>query len=326
MAKTTPALAALVALAALAAHPACAADKLKIGFLATLTGSAGLLGENLRDGFMLGVEEAGGKLGGLPTEISSDDDQFKPDVAKEIAERLVRRDKVDIVTGIVYSNIMMAIYNTVVDAKAILISQNAGPSPIAGKLCSPYFFSTSWQNDQPHAAVAQYVEGLGVKRVFLIASNYQAGKDALAGFKSKYKGTIVNEIYPALGQPDYSAEITQITAAKPDAVYAFIASGAAISFVKQYAEAGLMKRIPLYSDFVINATTPPARSATWPSGRARPPADDRHGQPASRAFVAVFRIEYTHVPGALLGPGLRRGRPIDAAVRESAARSRIARH
>ena len=316
MAKTTPALAALVALAALAAHPACAADKLKIGFLATLTGSAGLLGQNLRDGFMLGVEEAGGKLGGLPTEISSDDDQFKPDVAKEIAERLVRRDKVDIVTGIVYSNIMMAIYNTVVDAKTILISQNAGPSPIAGKLCSPYFFSTSWQNDQPHAAVAQYVESLGVKRVFLIASNYQAGKDALAGFKSKYKGAIVNEIYPALGQPDYSAEITQIATAKPDAVYAFIASGAAISFVKQYAEAGLMKRIPLYSDFVINATTLPAIGDVAIGARSSAFWTIDMDNPASRHFVAAFRKKYNYVPGVYSAQAYDAARLIDAAVRE----------
>jgi branched-chain amino acid transport system substrate-binding protein len=316
MAKTRPAIAALVALAALAAHPARAADKLKIGFVATLTGSAGLLGQNLRDGFMLGIEEAGGKLGGLPTEISIDDAQFKPDVAKEIAEKLVRRDKVDIVTGIVYSNIMMAIYNTVVDAKTILISQNAGPSPIAGKLCSPYFFSTSWQNDQPHAAVGQYVENLGVKRVFLIASNYRAGQDALAGFKSKFKGAIVNEIYPALGQPDYSAEITQIAAAKSDAVYAFIASGAAISFVKQYAEAGLMKQIPLYSDFVINATTLPAIGDVALGARSAAFWTIDMDNPASRHFVAAFRKKYNYVPGVYSAQAYDAARLIDAAVRE----------
>ena len=292
MAKTAPALAALVALAALAAQPALAADKLKIGFVATLTGSAGLLGQNLRDGFMLGVEETGGRLGGLPTEISTDDDQFKPDVAKEIAEKLVRRDKVDILTGIVYSNVMMAIYNTVVDAKTILISQNAGPSPIAGKLCSPYFFSTSWQNDQPHAAVGQYVENLGVKRVFLIASNYQAG------------------------QPDYAAEITEIAAAKPDAVYAFIASGAAISFVKQYAEAGLMRQIPLYSDFVINATTLPAIGDVAIGARSAAFWTIDMDNPASRHFVAAFRKKYNYLPGVYAAQAYDAARLIDAAVRE----------
>ena len=213
--------------------PANAAEKLKIGFMATLSGPPGLLGQNLLDGFMLGVDEAGGKLGGLPTEISKNDDQFKPDVAKQIAEKLVKRDQVDIVTGIVYSNVMMAVYNTVVDSKTILISENAGPSPIAGKLCSPYFFSTAWQNDQPHAAVGQYMQDQGIKRVILIASNYQAGQDAIAGFKSKYKGTVVKEIYPALGQQDYSAEIAEIAAAKPDAVYGFIASGPANNYAKQ---------------------------------------------------------------------------------------------
>ena len=316
MAKSMPTAAALVLSALLAASPAAGAERLKIGFVATLSGSAGLLGINLRDGFMLGVEEAGGKLGGLPTEISVNDAQFKPEIAKEIAERLVKRDKVDIVTGIVYSNIMMALYSTVVDAKTILISQNAGPSPIAGKMCSPYFFTTSWQNDQPHAAVAQYLQNLGVKRVFLIASNYRAGQDALHGFKSKFKGTIVNEIYPALGQPDYSAEITEIAAAKPDAVYAFIASGAAVNFVKQYAGAGLMKQIPLYSDFVINATTLPAIGDVALGARSAAFWTIDLDNPASRHFVEAFRKKYHYVPGVYSAQAYDAARLIDAAVRQ----------
>jgi branched-chain amino acid transport system substrate-binding protein len=304
------------ALAVVAGHGALAADKLKIGFIATLSGPAGQLGQNMLDGFMLGVEEAGGKLGGLPTEISKNDAQFKPDVAKQIAEKLVKRDQVDIVTGVMYSNIMMAIYNTVVDSKTILISQNAGPSPIAGKLCSPYFISTSWQNDQPHAAVGQYVQDHGVKRVFLIASNYRAGQDALAGFKSRFKGTIVNEIYPALGQPDYSAEIAQIAAAKPDAVYAFIASGAAINFVKQYSEAGLMKSIPLYSAFVINATTLPAIGATGLGARSAAFWTLDMDNAASKHFVAAFRKKYNYVPAVYSAQGYDAARLIDAAVRQ----------
>ncbi|MGO8866561.1 MAG: ABC transporter substrate-binding protein [Alphaproteobacteria bacterium] len=316
MRKATSAIAGALALATLAAGPALAADKLKIGFVATLSGSAGLLGKNLLDGFMLGVEEAGGKLGGISTEISTNDDQFKPDVAKQIAEKLVKQDQVDIVTGIVYSNIMMAMYKTVVDAKVILVSENAGPSPIAGKLCSPYFFTTAWQNDQPHAAVAQYMQDRHIQRVFLIASNYQAGQDALAGFKSKFKGTIVTEIYPALGQPDYSVEITEIAAAKPDAVYAFIASGAAVNFVKQYAQAGLMKQIPLYSDFVINATTLPAIGDVAIGARSAAFWTIDLDNEASRHFVEAFRKKYNYVPGVYSAQAYDAARLIDAAVRE----------
>lgn len=301
---------------ALVAGPAPAADKLKIGFIATLSGPAGSLGQNLLDGFMLGVEEAGGKLGGLPTEISKNDAQFKPDVAKQIAEKLVKRDQVDIVTGIVYSNVMMAVYNTVVDSKTILMSENAGPSPIAGKGCTPYFISTSWQNDQPHAAVGQYVENQGVKRVMLLASNYQAGQDALKGFKSKYKGTVVAELYPALGQQDYSAEITQIAAAKPDAIYAFIASAAAINFVKQYAAAGLMKRIPMYSAFVINASTLPAIGEVALGARSAAFWTLDLDNPASRHFVAAFRKKYNYVPAVYSAQAYDAARLIDAAVRE----------
>ncbi len=309
--------AALAAGIAFAGPPAAAADKVKIGFIATFSGPAAVLGQNLYDGFALGVEELGGKLGGLPAEISKNDAQFKPDVAKQIAEKLVKRDRVDIVTGIVFSNIMMAIYNTVVDSKTILIGSNAGPSPIAGKDCSPYFFSTSWQNDQPHAAVGQLVQNQGVKRIFLIASNYRAGQDALAGFKSKYKGAIVNEIYPALGQPDYSAEIAQIAAAKPDAVYAFIAGGPALNFVKQYAEAGLMKQIPLYSAFTIYSVTLPALGDIALGARSAAFWTPDMDNPASKAFVAAFRKKYHYMPSVYSAQAYDSAKLIDAAIRDA---------
>ena len=303
-------------LASLLTTPAGAADKLKVGFVATLSGPGSQLGQNLLDGFMLGVDETGGKLGGLPTEISKNDDQFKPDVGRQIAERLVKRDQVDIVTGVIFSNVMMALYNTVVDQKTILIGSNAGPSPIAGKNCSPYFFSTSWQNDQPHAAVGEYVQQQGVKRIFLIASNYAAGQDAIAGFKSRFKGEIVGEIYPAIGQPDYAAEIAQIAAAQPDAVYAFIASSAAVNFARQYSEAGLMKKIPLYSAFMIYSLTLPqlgdvalgARSAAFWT----PDLDNE----VSKHFVAAFRKKYNYIPSVYAAQAYDSARLIDAAVHE----------
>lgn len=297
-------------------QPAEAADKLKIGFLATLSGPPGLYGQALRDGFMLGVEEFGGKLGGLPTEISINDAQFKPDVAKQLAEKLVKRDRVDIVTGTMYTNVLLAVYDTVVDSKTVLISQSSGPSVIAGKRCSPYFFTTAGVLEQVSAAVGQYLQDRNVKRVITIAANYQAGLDSIAGFKSRYKGTVVNSIYPALGQPDYSAELSQIAAAKPDAVYAFIPTGVAINFVKQYNEAGLQKQIPLYSTNMIGAATLPAIGDIALGARSAafwmPDLDNE----ASKRFVAAYRKKYNQVPSVYAAQAYDAARLIDAAVRQ----------
>jgi len=305
-----------VTVATFSGQPAEAADKLKIGFLATLSGPPGLYGQALRDGFMLGVEEFGGKLGGLPTEISINDAQFKPDVAKQLAERLVKRDRVDIVTGTMYTNVLLAVYDTVVDSKTVLISQSSGPSVIAGKRCSPYFFTTAGVLEQVSAAVGQYLQDRGVKRVITIAANYQAGLDSIAGFKTRYKGTVVNSIYPALGQPDYSAELSQIAAAKPDAVYAFIPTGVAINFVKQYNEAGLQKQIPLYSTNMIGAATLPAIGDVALGARSAafwmPDLDNE----TSKRFVAAYRKKYNQVPSVYAAQAYDAARLIDTAVRQ----------
>ncbi len=311
-------IAVAAVLSAFCGKPAEAADKLKIGFLVTLSGPAGtaIYGQYLREGFMLGVEELGGKLGGLPTEISINDDQFKPDVAKQLAEKLVKRDQVDIVTGTMYTNVLLAVYDTVVDSKTVLISQSAGPSPIAGKKCSPYFFTTAGVLEQVSAAVGQYLQDQSVKRVFAIASNYQAGLDSISGFKSRYRGTIVNAIYPALGQPDYSVEISQIAAAKPDAVYAFIATGAGINFVKQYAEAGLMKKIPLYTTNMIGPATLPAIGDIAIGARSAAFWTPDMDNAASKRFVEAFRKKYNRIPPVYAAQAYDAARLIDAAVRQ----------
>lgn len=309
-------IAVAAVLSAFSGKPAEAADKVKIGFLATLSGPPGLYGQALRDGFMLGVEEFGGRLGGLPTEISINDAQFKPDVAKQLAEKLVKRDRVDIVTGTMYTNVLLAVYDTVVDSKTVLISQSSGPSVIAGKRCSPYFFTTAGVLEQVSAAVGQYLQDRNVKRVITIAANYQAGLDSVAGFKTRYKGTIVNSIYPALGQPDYSAELSQIAAAKPDAVYAFIPTGVAINFVKQYNEAGLQKQIPLYSTNMIGAATLPAIGDIALGARSAafwmPDLDNE----TSKRFVAAYRKKYNQVPSVYAAQAYDAARLIDAAVRQ----------
>jgi branched-chain amino acid transport system substrate-binding protein len=196
-----------------------ARDKLKIGYMATMSGPGASLGTDILDGFKLGIEHCGGALGGLPVELIVGDDQLKPEVGVEVATRMLEKDNVDFVTGIVFSNVMMAVAKMITDQGVFLISGNAGPSPLAGAQCLPNLFTVSWQNDQTHEAMGKYLQDMGVKRVYLMAPNYQAGKDGLTGFKRTFKGEIVAEVYTAVNQPDYAAELAQLRAAKPDAVF-----------------------------------------------------------------------------------------------------------
>jgi len=314
--KRTLLAAALMAGAALAAVPAGAQD-LRIGLMSTLTGPQAVTGQHLRDGFMLGVEHAGGKLGGLETKVTIVDDQLKPDVAVQEVEGLLKRDNVDIVAGIVYSNILMAVYKPVVESNAFLISANAGPAPVAGNRCSENFFNTSWQNDQTHGAVGKYVSDSGIKKVFLLAPNYQAGKDGLTGFKRHFKGEVVDEVYTKLGQLDFSAEIAKIQSMKPDAVYTFMPGGMGVNLVKQYAQAGLKDKIPLFSAFTVDETTLPATEdaglGLYSASIWAPDLDNA----ASRKFVEDFRKKYNYVPAYYAAQAYDAARLIDAAVRQA---------
>src|SRR3989442_6507437 len=213
---------AVIVIAALVSVSAHAANELKIGFLSTLSGPAGGIGIEIRDGFNLAVKLAGGKLGGLPTEVIFADDTLNPDTGRKLAERLLKRDRVNLMTGVVFSNVMLAVWPAIEEAKTFYIAPNATPTSISGKGCSPYFFSTSWPNEAHHEAAGAFAQSKGFKNAYLIAPNYPAGKDALTGVKRTYKGTIVNEFYSKLNQLDYSAELAQILAAKPDALYAFL--------------------------------------------------------------------------------------------------------
>src|SRR5688572_24665190 len=212
---------AVVIAAAAAAFSAQAANELKIGFLSTLSGPAGGIGIEIRDGFNLAVKLAGGKLGGLPTEVIVADDTLNPDTGRQLAERLLKRDRVNLMTGVVFSNVMLAVWPTIQEAKTFYIAPNATPTSITGKGCSPYFFSASWPNEAHHEAAGAFAQSKGYKNAYLIAPNYPAGKDSLTGFQRTYKGKVVNEHFVKLNQLDYSAELAQIRAAKPDALYAF---------------------------------------------------------------------------------------------------------
>jgi branched-chain amino acid transport system substrate-binding protein len=241
--RTVARFAAIAAVAA--AFGAQAADQLKIGFLSTLSGPAAAIGIEIRDGFNLAVKLAGNQLGGLPTEVVFADDQLNPEVGKQQAERLLRRDRVNLMTGIVFSNVMIAVWPTLQQAKMFYVAPNSTPTSISGKGCSPYFFSASWPNEGHHEAAGHFATSKGYKNAYLIAPNYPAGKDALTGFKRSYKGKIVAEVYTKLNQLDYAAELAQLRAANPDTLYAFLPGGMGINFIKQFVAAGLSKDIQL---------------------------------------------------------------------------------
>ncbi|MEF2545739.1 ABC transporter substrate-binding protein [Aurantimonas sp. E1-2-R+4] len=288
--------------------------KLKIGLMFTLSGPAAVLGEQGRDGFLLAVEKMGGRLGGLETEITTVDDELKPDIAANKARELVERDDVDFVVGPIFSNILMAINKPVTDGGAFLISPNAGTSNFAGAECNKNFFVTSYQNDQVHEVLGKYAQDKGYKRLFLLAPNYQAGKDSLAGFKHSYKGEVVNEIYTPLGQLDFSAELAQIAAEQPDAVFTFMPGGMGVNLVKQYRQAGL-DNIPFLSAFTVDETTLPAQqdAAVGFYGGANWAPDMDNEQ--SKAFVAAYEEKYGSVPGTYAMQAYDAAQLIDSAVK-----------
>lgn len=243
----------------LAAVPAAAQQKsIKIGFVSTFSGPTAVIGNNMRDSFELALDHLGHKMGGLPVEVIYEDDALKPETGRQKTEKLIESDKVDFITGYIWSNVLLASIKPAVDAKTFLITANAGPHQIAGELCSPYIFSTSWQNDQTPQAMGTYMNQKGVKTVFLIGPNYAAGKDMLAGVASTFKGKVVGEeltTWPA--QLDFSAELAKAKAANPDAVFVFYPGKAGVQFLAQYAQAGLKGKIPLYTAFTIDELSLP---------------------------------------------------------------------
>ena len=302
------------AVACLTASLAMAQAPIKIGFIGTLSGMAATLGQDLYDGFMLEVEQNGGKLGGVPVQILKEDDQFKPEVATQIVQKLIEKENVPIITGVAGSNVMMAVYKPITEKQVFLIGTNAGPSPMAGAQCSPFFFSTSWQNDGYAEVVGKYATDKGYKKMLLIGPNYQAGKDALAGFKRYFKGQVIDEIYTPLTQPDFSAEISQIAAAKPDAVYAFFPGSLGVNFVRQYQQAGLLRSLPLLTTGVVDGTTLPALKETALGvigGQFWGPDTDN---PVSKAFVEAFEKKYNRIPSNFAAQGYDSALLLDAAI------------
>ena len=290
-------LAGLAALLGIAASPAAAQEKIKIGVLVTTSGPAAALGQQVRDGFALAVKDLGGKMAGRDVEIVNADDELKPDAAVVKVRGLLERDKVDFVVGPIFSNILLAIHRPVTDSKTFLISPNAGPSSFAGKECNPFFYVTSYQNDQVHAILGKVAQDRGYKRMYLLVPNYQAGRDSVAGFKLDYKGEIVEESYVPLNTLDFQPELSKISSQKPDAVFTFMPGGMGVNLVKQFKQAGLADTIPVLSAFTVDESTLPAQqdAAVGMFGGAdwAPNLDN----PQSKKFVAGYEAAYNSVPG-----------------------------
>jgi branched-chain amino acid transport system substrate-binding protein len=251
----------LVASAALmlAAGPAMAQQKsVKIGFVSTFSGPTAVIGNDMRNSFELALDHLGRKMGGLPVEVIYEDDQQKPEVGKQKTEKLIESDKVDFIAGYIWSNVLLASLKPIVDSKTMFVIANAGASQVAGQLCSPYVFSTSWENDQTPAAIGLYMNQKGVKTAFLIGPNYAAGKDMLNGMRSTFQGKIVGEeLTKWPDQLDFSAELSKVRAANPDAVYVFYPGAAGVQFLNQFSQAGLKGKIALYTAFTIDSLSLP---------------------------------------------------------------------
>ncbi len=301
---------------AMSTLPVQAQEKLKVGIITTLSAAAGAVpGQQLRNGFELAVKDLGNKLGGRDAEIVVTDDELKPDVAVTKVKTLVDRDGVNFVVGPIFSNILAAIMKPVTELGAFLISPNAGTSSFAGKECNANFFVTSYQNDQVHEVSGQYAQDSGFKKALIIVPNYQAGKDAAAAFKHKFTGEIVDEIYVPLGQLDYSAELSKISSANPDAIYAFLPGGMGINFVKQFRQTGLAEKVTFLSAFTVDELTLPAlqdAAVGLFGGSDWAPNLDT---PQNKAFVDGYVKEYNAVPATYAFQAYDAALLIDRAVR-----------
>jgi branched-chain amino acid transport system substrate-binding protein len=291
-------------------------EPVKIGMITTLSTKAGYLGEEIRDGFKLAIDQEDGKLGGVPVELLVEDDGGKPEKGKQIAERYIKKDNIKIMTGIVFSNVAMAVVPKVVRDDVIYLSANAAPSMLAGKGCNPNYFSVSYQNDNLDEVVGQYVSEAGHKSVYLIAPNYPAGKDHLAGFKRYYKGNIVGEVYTKLGQSDYAAELAALRAASPEAVFFFLPGGMGINFVKQYSQAGLNQTIPIYGPaFSFDERLLEAVGAAALGVKNGSQWTHDLENPANKQFVAAYKEAYGRTPTLYASQGYDTARLIGSALK-----------
>jgi len=291
---------------------------IKVGIIVTLSGPGAVLGQQARDGFQLAVAQHKGKLGGRPAQVIVVDDELKPDVAAARVQKLLESDHVDFVVGPIFSNVLGAIFKPVTSSKAILISPNAGSSVYAGKACSRDFFVTSYENNQVHSVLGKYAQDKGYKRAFVIVPNYQAGRDAAAGFASTFKGEVVEQDFVPLNQIDFQGDLARLAAAKPDVIYAFMPGGLGVALVKQFHQSGMADKIPFLSAFTVDESTLPAEQdaalglfggMTWAPNLVNA---------ANAKFVDAYLATYHAMPASYAMQGYDAAQAIDAALAHTA--------
>src|SRR5712675_2362296 len=277
-----------LAIASAASFGAHAQAPIKIGFVSTFSGSSGVLGQEAADAFKLALKKSQGLLGGRPAQIVYGDDKGTPDAGRQLVDKMIESDGVQVITGILFSNVLLAVAKPALSSGQFIVSPVAGPSQLAGKQCHPHFFSVAWQNDTITESIAVEMAKQKVPNTYFMAPNYPGGRDQLAGLKRYYKGDIT-EVFTSFGQLDYSAEIAALRAKNPASVLFFYPGGMGINFVKQFAQAGLQSKIPLYTSAnTIDQTALPAigdaalglsSSALWSEG---------FDNAASKEFTAEF--------------------------------------
>ena len=298
-----------------AVNGAAAQDKIRIGLIYTLSGPPSVLGQQSKNAFELALKHLGGKMGGKDVELFVADDGLKPDVAIQKVQELIDRDKVDIVVGPIFSNVLQAIHKPVMDSGKILISTNAGASSFAGAACNPHFFVTSYQNDQIYETLGKIATDKGYKRVFALVPNYQAGKDALAGFKLTYKGEIVEELLVPLNSMDFQPVLAKLSSLKPDALFTFMPGGLGINLIKQLNQAGMKGQFPIISAFTADeATLPVLGEAADGIFGAMTWAPDT-GNAQNKKFVADYEAAYHAIPASYAMQAYDTAMLIDGAVR-----------
>jgi branched-chain amino acid transport system substrate-binding protein len=300
---------------------AAIADPLAIGMITTLSGPAGYLGQDIRDGFNLRTDLEGGRLGGLPINLSVHDDALKPGQGKQAADKMLKTDGVRLFTGMVFSNVLEAVVPDILDADAIYVGANAAPSSYAGRNCDKNYFVVPWQNTVVHEAVATNANDLNFKRVFIVVPNYQAGKDAVDGFKRLFKGQVVGETYTRLDQSDFAVELSRIRSAAPDAVLQFQPGGLGITFIRQYHEAGLASTIPMIvSAQAIDSNMLAALGDAALGMNVSTHWNSDFDNAANKLFVAEYRKKYGRIPSIYASQGYDTALAIGAALKENGQR------
>ena len=296
-------LSALALGASLLALPVAAADTAKIGFVTTLTTPAAVIGTDMENAVNLAMEHLGGMAGDTRLEVIFGDDQFAPEAGKQVTDKLVKQDNVDFVAGFIWSHVLLAARKSVIDADKILISANAGPSQMAGKLCDKNFFSTSWQNDQTPMAMGEVLNKNGVKSLYIMAPNYAAGKDMVAGLERTFKGEIKGKDLTKWGadaQLDFSAELAKAKASGAEGIFVFYPGAAAGAFIKQYDQAGLKDTLPLYSVFTVDAISLPKLQAAGFNAvlgsKVTQEWDPSLDNAANKKFVSDFKARFGTYP------------------------------